>query len=157
MTTPWIGLAATLAQEGLPALAKALDKRPGTVVKGIAEALGTTRSPSAIEARLASDPAAIDKLAAYELDVFEAEEDSRRAAREAWSGSWVMVFTAMFAGGVLAVFFWVLHRLASGVIPPENLDAFRDQTKVLEYVIVAVVSFFFGSSVGSKLRGRTEK
>lgn len=68
-----------------------------------------------------------------------------------------MVFTAMFAGGVLAVFFWVLHRLASGVIPAENLDAFRDQTKVLEYVIVAVVSFFFGSSVSSKLKGRTEK
>ncbi len=146
--TPWIGLAATLAQEGLPTLAKALDKRPASVVKGIAEALGTTRSPSAIEARLASDPAAIDKLAAYELDVFEAEEDSRRAAREAWSGSWVMVFTAAFATLVLGVFFWTLLRLAEGAIPSENAQAFQDQTKVLEYVIIAVVSFFFGSSVG---------
>lgn len=152
--TPWIGLAATLAQEGLPALAKGLKTRPATVVKGIAEALGTPLSPAAIEARLASDPAAIDKLAAYELDVFEAEEDSRRAAREAWAGSWVMGFTALFAGGVLAVFFWTLHRLAEGVIPAENVAAFKDQTKVLEYVIVAVTGFFFGSSVSSKLKGR---
>lgn len=152
--TPWIALAATLAEQGLPALAERFRKQPATVVREVADALGTPRQPSAIEAALASDPAAIDKLAAIELDVFAAEEDSRRAAREAWGGTWVMGFTAAFATMVLGVFFWVLYQLAHGAIPSENAGAFQDQTKVLEYVIIAVVSFFFGSSVGSKINGK---
>ena len=56
--TPWVTLAATLAEHGLPALAERLRKRPGTVVRDVADALGTPRQPSAIEAALASDPAA---------------------------------------------------------------------------------------------------
>lgn len=160
MITPWIQLAATLAQHGLSGLADRVRKSPGKVVQDIAAALSdpantVPATPAAIETAIASDPEAIAKLAAVELEVFAAEEDSRAAAREAWSGSWVMGFTATFALAVLAIFGAALWYLANGEV--RNPAEFGAQLKVLEYVLVAVVSFFFGSSVGSKRKGALDR
>lgn len=154
---PWVQLAATLAQNGLPTLAKRIKSEPAKVIREAATALTVAPTADAVETAIASDPEAIAKLAEVDLAAFEAAEGSRQAARDAWRGTWMMGFTAFFGFCVLAIFAWSHYRLTSGAIPAENLDQFVSSQRLLEYVLIAVVGFLFGSSVGSKLKGPMEK
>ena len=152
MISPWITIAATLASQGLPKLAERLKDKPMEVVKEVAVALGTSPSPKEIEVAIASDPEALEKLATIEIKYFDAEEESRQAARDAWVGTWFLKFAAGFSMFVLVMFAASLGITAFTKIPPENADFFVRTVSTLENILMIIVGFIFGSSVGSKMK-----
>lgn len=147
---PWLGLAAQLADAGLPKLAAQVRKQPETVVREMASALEVAAAPGKLEAAVASDPDAIDKLAEIELTIFAAEEESRQSARDAWKGTYMMGFTAFFAFAVLLLFGLALWRAG---FDGKDAATYGRLLSTLENVLLIVVGFLFGSSVGSKLKG----
>lgn len=153
----WSALAATLAKQGLSTIASSLQKGQLNVVKDIASALNTEPTPESIEVAIASDPQAYDKLADVEIKMFNKEEESRVTARNAWVASWFLYFAAGFATLVLIYFGLSIYISAFHEIVSSNMDLYVRNQSTLENVLLIIVGFIFGSSVGSKIKPDIQK
>lgn len=130
-----------------PPLGRALGGLPGEVVGGlVASALGAPNDPDAVLAALERDPAALIKLRELEAQMQLALLGDVQHAREAHKGHWM----PWALTGVL-VFMWAGWRvlLLIVTVPPEATRWLEGTPQTLDYLLIAAVSYWIGSSRGS--------
>lgn len=64
-------------------------------------------------------------------------------------------FKYIVAGVVLLVFVMVVHSLSYRAIPEANKEIFIHTTGIIEGAVIAIVTYYFGSSSGSKEKSET--
>lgn len=154
--SPFAAIGRVLASEGLEYLGNRLLKSPeAQLVTNIAKSLGTTPTVKAIEEKVATDPAAIERLAELQLRMMEVETAAVSEARETfkhspWPGYVFMTTSAMMLviTGIFAfAFFKEDFDLSGGNV---LLIQLANISSVFATAWVASVGYFIQSTIGSK-------
>jgi hypothetical protein len=162
-------LAASLTRLGAPILGGALGGPAGaaiasTVVESLAKALDVEPTPEAVEAALekadapivvrrveaAEAPAIMDEVNAYIRDVQDARAATVRLVEQGSSIAWGAPVVSAF---VLATFAVVMAvAMVRGIPPGADGALMTGLIETLKVMSVACVSYWVGSSAGSKAK-----
>ena len=137
----------------------------GLAVKAIAEKFGVEDTIEAVTAAIKSDPDAAMKLREIDLKEIEAHAKDRDSARDrevqiATSGAAPMlnkVVTPVLALGVVGLSFLLFAILIFVDVKPEAKDILIYILGVLSAAVTQILSYYFGSSQGSKDKSEEAK
>lgn len=137
----------------------------GLAVKAIAEKFGVEDTIEAVTAAIQSDPDAAIKLREIDLKEIEAHAKDRDSARDrevqiATSGAAPTlnkVVTPILALGVVGLSFLLFAILIFVDVKPEAKDILIYILGVLSAAVTQILSYYFGSSQGSKDKSEEAK
>ena len=137
----------------------------GLAVKAIAEKFGVEDTLEAVTAAIQSDPEAAMKLREIDLKEIEAHAKDRDSARNretaiATSAAAPMlnkVVTPVLALGVVGLSFLLFAVLIFVDVKPEAKDILIYILGVLSAAVTQILSYYFGSSQGSKDKSEEAK
>jgi hypothetical protein len=137
----------------------------GLAVKAIAEKFGVEDTVEAVTAAIQSDPDAAMKLREIDLKEIEAHAKDRNSARDreiqiATSDKAPMLnklVTPVLALGVVGLSFLLFAILIFVDVKPEAKDILIYILGVLSAAVTQILSYYFGSSQGSKDKSEEAK
>ena len=130
----------------------------GVAVKAIAEKLGVSDTVEAVTAAIQSDPNAAQKLAEIDLEKLKLENEERDSARKAHMAIATSEHThilekltmPILALGTVALAFVLIGFLIFTNIPDSQENIIIFALGFITSAATQVLSFYFGSSQGSK-------
>ena len=142
--------AVPVAGPSLAAVSAALLGRPDGTEGEVAARIANWQPADELALRAAEQKFATELVdRAVQLERIEADDRANARAREVASHDWT---TRVLALLVIAMFVTTLVLLTLRVIPDTNRDAVNQMVGVLYLAVGNVLGYYFGSSVGSRLK-----
>lgn len=129
----------------------------GGAIKKVGDILSNDPSPEAKAALLDLEKFKAEwALELYKLDIADRDSARQREAAIKASGgaNWMMDIAGIFG---LLVFAYMVYTMIHIPLYPENRELFIHLLGVVEGIIIAIYSYYFGSSMGSRLKDNLNK